>query len=74
VQVIASRLIYTHLHLACGGSLIPAHLFHASFDTSVGLLPVLPMARDGAWNALAVSVVLLMGIAVVTAIRFGRTT
>ncbi|UYV38319.1 CPBP family intramembrane metalloprotease [Rhodobacteraceae bacterium D3-12] len=65
-QIIASSVIYMHLHLASGGSLVPAHLFHASFNASVGLFPVLPQARGGDVTALWSAVGILCAIAVTT--------
>ncbi|MBS0124484.1 CPBP family glutamic-type intramembrane protease [Thetidibacter halocola] len=58
-QVVASSLVYTHLHRTAGGSLIPAHLFHAVFNSAVGLFPLLPQVRGGDVTALAVAVGLL---------------
>lgn len=72
IQIIASSLIYKHLHLATEGSLVPAHLFHASFNANVGLWPVLPVARDGDATALTIAVVLLCLVAVGAAIAIRR--
>ncbi len=72
LQIVASSLIYTHLHFASSGSLVPAHLFHTSFNVSVGLLPVLPEARGGNATALGIAVGLLCFIAVVTAVGMRR--
>lgn len=70
VQVVASSFIYTHLHFAGAGSLVPAHLFHASFNASVGVFPVLPQARDGDVTALAAAVAILCVVASGTALVF----
>lgn len=66
IQIVASSVIYTHLHLASGGSLVPAHLFHASFNASAGLFPVLPQTRSGDLTALWFAVGTLCVIAVAT--------
>ncbi|MBV2359120.1 CPBP family intramembrane metalloprotease [Thalassococcus sp. CAU 1522] len=68
-QIVASSLVYTHLHLAAGASLLPAHLFHTAFNTAVGLFPVLPQSRGGDITALTVAVALLCGVAAITALR-----
>ena len=72
LQIVASSFIYTHLHFAGEGSLIPAHLFHASFNASVGLFPVLPQARDGDITALAAAVSVLCVVAGMTALALRR--
>lgn len=72
LQIVASSFIYTHLHVAGHGSLIPAHLFHASFNTSVGLFPVLPQARDGDVAGLAAAVAVLCVVAAASAISLRR--
>ncbi|OAN80722.1 hypothetical protein A8B78_10070 [Jannaschia sp. EhC01] len=72
VQVIASSLIYTYLHLVTNGSLLIVHIFHASFNTSVGLLPILPTVRDGDTTAFYIAVGLLVIVAAAIAIHFVR--
>jgi membrane protease YdiL (CAAX protease family) len=72
VQSVASSFTYTHLHLAGGDLLIPAHLFHGSFNTSVGLLPVLPQARAGDVTALAAAVGGLCVVAGATTVLLRR--
>lgn len=72
VQVVASSLIYTHLHLVSKGSLLIAHLFHAAFNSTVGLLPILPAARDGETTPFAIAVGLLVLVAVLTAVHLSR--
>lgn len=72
LQIVASSFIYTHLHLVGAGSLIPAHLFHASFNASVGLFPVLPQAREGDVTALAAAVALLCIVAGAAAVALPR--
>lgn len=68
VQVIASSLIYTHLHLLTNGSLLIAHVFHAAFNTTVGLMPILPAVRDGDITAISIAVGLLVIVAAATVI------
>jgi membrane protease YdiL (CAAX protease family) len=67
LQIVASSFIYTQLHLASCGSLIPAHLFHASFNASVGIFPVLPQARGGDPSALVAAVSVLCVVAALAA-------
>lgn len=72
LQIVASSFVYTHLHFSGAGSLIPAHLFHASFNASAGLFPVLPEARNGDVTALAAAVAVLCVVAGITAISLQR--
>jgi membrane protease YdiL (CAAX protease family) len=72
VQIIASSVIYTQLHLASRGSLLIAHLFHAAFNTTVGLLPILPNSRSGDAMPLMIGVGLLVVLAVCVAWRMPK--
>lgn len=69
VQIIASSVIYTQLHLASQGSLLIAHLFHAAFNTTVGVLPILPHGRSGDTLPLTIGVGLLSVWAVIVGRR-----
>ena len=72
IQVVASSVIYTHLHILAAGSLVPAHLFHAVFNAAVGFFPILPAARGGDATALWIAVAFLTAVAVVIARGLAR--
>ncbi len=68
-HVVASSFIYTHLHFAPKGSLIPAHLLHASFNASIGLLPLFRASRGGDTASLKIVIILLTVLACLVAMQ-----
>lgn len=59
LQGIALSFLYTWLMNGTGGSLLLPHLFHAASNTTLGVLPVLPMDTGGSLVPLWLTVVLL---------------
>jgi membrane protease YdiL (CAAX protease family) len=63
VQAVAHAVVMTWLYNHTGGSLVPVHLFHAASNTTVGLLPILPMRTAGNPRPLMIAVALLVALA-----------
>lgn len=60
VQDIALAIIYTWIYNSTGGSLLIVNLFHAASNTTLGILPVLPMDTDKNLRPLWITVILLL--------------
>ena len=73
VQILGVSILYTWLYLNTRGSLLIAHLFHAAFNASVGLLPILPSAHGGSLRPLWIAVGLLWIAAACAALSLPRT-
>lgn len=69
LQSIALAIIYTWLYNHTQGSLLIAHLFHAASNTTLGVLPVLPIDTGGDLTPLWLTVGLLW---IFTIILLGR--
>ncbi len=69
LQVLAFSTLYTRLHLATGGSLLVAHVFHAASNSAIGLFGVLPDARGGDPAALHIGLGLPCAPSALTAVR-----
>jgi uncharacterized protein len=63
LQDVALAVVMTWLSNHTGGSLVPAHLFHAASNTTVGLLPILPLRTAGSPRPLVIAVALLVALA-----------
>ena len=59
VQSIALTIVFTWLYRHTGGSLLIALLFHAASNTTIGILPVLPMDTGGDMRPLWLTVFVL---------------
>jgi uncharacterized protein len=64
LQIMASTVLYTWLHMKARGKLLPALLFHTAGNAAVGILPVLPMDLQGSTLPLWVAVAVLCGASV----------
>lgn len=73
LQTTVSGVVYAYLFNRTR-SLVPVLLFHASFNTAAGLLPVLPASAGSpapAWLALGLGVVVAAALVLVTGGRLG---
>jgi uncharacterized protein len=64
LQDVALAVLFTWMWNGTGGSLLLAHLFHAAVNTTLGVLPVLPMDTGGAIRPLWIAVGMLVVVAV----------
>lgn len=71
IQSVALAIVYTWLYNNTEGSLLIASFFHAASNTTLGILPVLPMDTDGNPLALWITVILLCVFAVILVRRCG---
>lgn len=58
LQIIPFTIAYTAMHLNTEGSLILPHLFHAVSNTTLGVLPVLPMDTGGSTRPMWIALLL----------------
>lgn len=72
LQVVAASIVYTWMYVNTDGSLLLPHLFHAASNTTLGLLPILPMDTGGAVRPMWIAVVLWCLVAFVIVIVTGR--
>lgn len=63
IQEIALSLVMTWLYNNTRKSLLSVHLFHGASNTTLGILPVLPMSTGGDLRVLRVMVILLILLA-----------
>jgi len=71
IQILAASVIYTWMFVNTRGNLLLAHLFHAASNTTLGVLPLLPMDNFGStrplwiavglWSLLVVCLILITG-------------
>jgi hypothetical protein len=72
LQVTAASVVYTWMYVNTDGSLLLPHLFHAASNTTLGLLPILPMDTGGAVRPMWIAVVLWCLVAFGIVIVAGR--
>ena len=63
-QILGSTFLYTWIYLRTDRSLVPAILFHAAGNASLGLLPILPLDNGGSFRPLWLMVGLIWLIAI----------
>lgn len=68
LQDVALAVLFTWMWNGTGGSLLLAHLFHAAVNTTLGVLPVLPMDTGGTMRPLWIAVGLLVVVAVLVTV------
>jgi len=73
LQTMGFSVLYTWLYNNTGGSLLITGLFHAASNTTLGLLPVLPMDTGGDTLPMLISVGLLWVIVAVVTVAYGPT-
>ena len=70
LQVVAASVVYTWMFVNTRGSLLLPHLFHAASNTTLGVLPILPVDTGGAlrpmWIAVGLWCLVAHGIVFVT--------
>ena len=71
IQSVAVSIIYTWMYNNTGGSLLFSHLFHAASNTTLGVLPVLPVDTGGSLEPLWITVVFLCILASVITYIYG---
>ena len=74
LQDVALSIVLTWLYNSTGGSLLMVHLFHAASNTTLGLLPIMPMNCGGQLRPLWIAVILLCLIAVIIIALNGQAT
>lgn len=65
LQDVALSIVMTWLYNGTGGSLLIVHLFHAASNTTLGVLPILPMDTGGELRPLWIAVGLLWFVAII---------
>ena len=71
LQTTGFSILYTWMYNHTRGSLLLAHLFHAASNTTIGVLPVLPMDTGGSLRPLWLVVGLLWSVALIVVARYG---
>ena len=71
LQDLALSIVITWLYNGTGGSLLIVHLFHAASNTTLSVLPILPMDTGGEIRPLWIAVSLLWVVAIVIIIVTG---
>lgn len=71
LQTTGFSILYTWMANHTRGSLLLAHLFHAASNTTIGVLPVLPMDTGGSLRPLWLVVGILWGTALIVVARYG---
>ncbi len=71
LQTTGFSILYTWMYNHTRGSLLLAHLFHAASNTTIGVLPVLPMDTGGSLQPLWLVVSLLWAVAFGVVARYG---
>ena len=67
LQVIAFSIVYTWMFVGTNGNLLLPHLFHAASNTTLGVLPILPMNTGGALRPMWIAVGLWCLVAITIA-------
>lgn len=67
LQVIAFSIVYTWMFVKTDGNLLLPHLFHAASNTTLGVLPILPMDTGGALRPMWIAVGLWCLVAITIA-------
>lgn len=66
LQIVPFSIAYTWMYMNTQGSLLLPHLFHAASNTTLGVLPILPMDTGGAvrptWIAVGLWSLVILGI------------
>lgn len=71
LQIMAFSIVYTWMFVNTKGSLLLAHLFHAASNTTLGVLPLLPMDNGGRVRPMWLALSLWCLFAGVLIVRFG---
>jgi hypothetical protein len=71
LQTTGFSILYTWMYNHTRGSLLLAHLFHAASNTTIGVLPVLPMDTGGSRRPLWLVVGILWAVALIVVARYG---
>ena len=71
IQVLAASIVYTWMFVNTEGSLLFPHLFHAASNTTLGVLPILPMDTGGALRPMWTAVVLWSLVSILITILTG---
>lgn len=71
LQDVALAIVMTWLYNSTGGSLLLVSLFHAASNTTLGVLPILPMDTGGDLAPLWIAVILLWVVAAVIVVANG---
>lgn len=71
LQILGFSILYTWLFNNTRGSLLIAHLFHAASNTTLGVIPILPMDTGGIMRPLWLAVGLLWVFALAVVAYFG---
>ncbi len=71
LQTTGFSILYTWMYNNTRGSLLMAHIFHAASNTTIGVLPVLPMDTDGNLRPLWLVVGILWVVVLIVVARRG---
>jgi hypothetical protein len=71
LQTTGFSILYTWMYNNTCGSLLMAHLFHTASNTTIGVLPLLPMDTGGSLRPLWLVVSILWGVALIVVAVFG---